>query len=86
LHDRSDLIWHLRVMPRDGLQVTQREHEAVLKAIVRKDAAAARDTMQAHLMSLYQRVLAASVQAQPSMPAPAVLPLTLMSPRMTSPS
>ncbi len=86
LHDRSDLIWHLRVMPQDGLQVTQREHEAVLKAIVRKDATAARDTMQAHLMSLYQRVLAASVQAQPSMPAPAVWPLALVSPRITSSS
>ena len=64
LHERSDLIWHLRIMPKDGLQVTQREHEAVLKAIVRRDSQAAREAMQAHLRSLYQRVLAASVQAQ----------------------
>lgn len=64
LHDRSDLIWHLSIMPKDGLQVTQREHEAVLKAIVRRDSQAARETMQAHLRSLYQRVLAASLHAQ----------------------
>lgn len=75
LHERSDLIWHLRIMPRDGLQVTQREHEAVLKAVVRRDSQGAREAMQAHLMSLYQRVLAASMQAQPvSGPALAAVP------------
>ena len=68
LHERSDLIWHLRIMPRDGLQVTQREHEAVLKAIVRRDSAAAREAMQAHLVSLYQRVMAASLNAPSASP------------------
>lgn len=73
LHERSDLIWHLRIMPQDGLKVTQKEHEAVLKAIVRRDSQGARDAMQAHLVSLYQRVLAATLNAghpTASFPAP----------------
>ena len=61
LHERSDLIWHLRIMPADGLEVTQREHEAVLAAIVARDAEGARRAMHAHLMSLYKRVLKASM-------------------------
>lgn len=69
LHERSDLIWHLRIMPDEGLKITQREHEAILQAIVKRDAAAARQAMQAHLMSLYQRVLAASRRdATPALP------------------
>ncbi len=63
LHDRSDLIWGLRVMPDEALGITQREHEAVLGAIVARDARAARDAMHAHLTSLYKRVLAGSLHA-----------------------
>lgn len=62
LHERSDLIWHLRIMPDEGLEVTQREHEAILVAIIKHDAHAAREAMQAHLISLHKRVLAASMQ------------------------
>lgn len=60
LQERSDLIWHLRIMPEDGLEVTQREHEAVLEAILKRDAGAARGAMQAHLQSLQARILKAS--------------------------
>lgn len=60
LHERSDLIWHLRIMPADGLAVTQREHEAVLDAIVARDTNAARKAMQTHLQSLHTRILKAS--------------------------
>jgi DNA-binding GntR family transcriptional regulator len=66
LHERSELIWHLRIMPDEGLEITQREHEAILQAIVKHDANAAREAMQAHLMSLYKRVLAASLHASPT--------------------
>lgn len=62
LHERSDLIWRLRIMPEEGLEVTQREHEAVLRAIVAHDAQAAHHAMQAHLLSLQQRILKASQQ------------------------
>ncbi len=62
LHERSDLIWHLRIMPEDGLAVTQREHEAILNAILKHDANAAREAMQAHLLSLQKRILKASKQ------------------------
>ena len=61
LHERSDLIWHLRIMPDEGLEVTQREHEAILQAIVKHDAHGARDAMQTHLLSLQKRVVAASL-------------------------
>jgi len=61
LHERSDLMWHLRIMPSDGLKITQREHEAVLKAIVRRDPAAAWKAMVAHLASLRDRIVKASV-------------------------
>ncbi|MCE2880676.1 MAG: GntR family transcriptional regulator [Comamonadaceae bacterium] len=60
LHERSDLMWHLRIMPADGLKVTQREHEAVLKAIVERDPQAAWKAMHAHLNSLQARILKAS--------------------------
>jgi len=70
LHERSDLIWYLRIMPHETLEITQHEHEAILKAIVRRDAQAARDAMQAHLMSLHKRVLAASLNAPPLSLAP----------------
>jgi DNA-binding GntR family transcriptional regulator len=60
LHERSDLMWHLRIMPADGLKVTQKEHEAVLKAIVDRDAQAAWKAMHAHLTSLQVRILKAS--------------------------
>lgn len=60
LHDRSNMIWHLRVMPEDGLIVTQREHEAIYEAIAKQDAQAAREAMREHLMSLQERVIKAS--------------------------
>ena len=60
LHERSDLIWHLRIMPEDGLEITQHEHEAILQPILRRDAPAAREAMQRHLQSLYERVLVVS--------------------------
>jgi DNA-binding GntR family transcriptional regulator len=60
LHERSDLMWHLRIMPADGLKVTQKEHEAVLKAIVERDPQAAWKAMHAHLTSLQARILRAS--------------------------
>lgn len=60
LHERSDLMWHLRIMPADGLKVTQREHEAVLKAIVDHDPQEAWRAMHAHLTSLHNRILKAS--------------------------
>lgn len=64
LHERSELIWHLRIMPKDGLVITQREHEAVLKAILKHDAHEARQAMQAHLMSLQARILTALKDTQ----------------------
>ena len=67
LHDRSDLIWGLRVMPDEALGITQREHEAVLEAIVARDARAAHAAMQAHLTSLHKRVLAGSLHASPAL-------------------
>ena len=60
LHERSDLMWHLRIMPADGLKVTQREHEAVLKAIADRDPQAAWKAMHAHLTSLQARIVKAS--------------------------
>lgn len=61
LHERVNMVWHLSVMPSDGLVVTQREHEAILKAILKKDANLAREAMRAHLLSLQKRILKASV-------------------------
>lgn len=60
LHERSDLIWHLRIMAPDGLEVTQQEHEAVLKAIANRDAKAAWQAMHDHLASLRNRIVKAS--------------------------
>ena len=61
LHERSELIWHLRVMKEDGLVVNQREHLAILSAIVEHDPDAARLAMEAHLHSLHDRILAGSL-------------------------
>lgn len=60
LQERSELFWRLRIMPEEGLEVTQREHEAVLHAILEHDAAGARRAMHAHLISLHNRILKAS--------------------------
>lgn len=62
LHERSELIWHLRVMKADGLVINQREHTNILKAIVDRDANAARKAMEDHLRSLYDRILAGSLE------------------------
>lgn len=59
LHDRSSMIWHLRVMPEDGLVLTQREHEAIYHPILKQDAQSARSAMKEHLLSLQRRVLKA---------------------------
>jgi len=61
LHERSELIWHLRVMKEDGLIVNQREHLNILKAIVDHDANAARQAMEMHLRSLHTRILEGSL-------------------------
>lgn len=60
LHERSELFWRLSIMPEEALEVTQREHEAVLGAILKHDAEGARDSMQAHLLSLHNRILKAA--------------------------
>jgi len=60
LHDRSNMMWHLRVMPEDGLILTQREHEAIYNAILKQDAQGAREAIRAHLLSLQNRILKAS--------------------------
>lgn len=60
LHDRSSMMWHLRVMPEDGLITTQREHEAIYESILKQDAPAARAAMEEHLLSLKRRILKAS--------------------------
>ena len=61
LHERSELIWHLRVMKEDGLVVNQREHANILKAIIERDANATRKAMEEHLRSLHDRILAGSL-------------------------
>jgi DNA-binding GntR family transcriptional regulator len=61
LHERSELIWHLRVMREDGLVVNQREHANILKAIIERDANATRKAMEEHLRSLHDRILAGSL-------------------------
>jgi len=60
LQQRSELFWQLRIMPEEALAVTQREHEAVLSAILKHDAEAARSAMHAHLLSLHNRILKAT--------------------------
>ena len=60
LHERSDLMWHLRIMPPDGLEITQREHEAVLQAVAEQDSEGAWRAMKAHLTSLVDRIVKAS--------------------------
>jgi len=60
LQERSELFWRLTIMPEEALEVTQREHEAVLHAILKHDAEGARNAMQAHLQSLHNRILMAA--------------------------
>lgn len=60
LQQRSELFWQLRIMPEEALEVTQREHEAVLGAILKHDAESARKAMHAHLLSLHNRILKAA--------------------------
>lgn len=60
LQERSDLIWHLRIMSEDGLVITQKEHARILEAIVKRDASGARKAMRDHLMSLQRRIIKAS--------------------------
>ena len=59
LQQRSELFWRLRIMPEEGLKVTQIEHEAVLSAILRHDSDGARQAMSAHLKSLHDRIVTA---------------------------
>jgi len=61
LHERSILIWHLRVMREDGLVVNQREHMNIFTAIAERDANAARKAMEDHLHSLHNRILDGSM-------------------------
>jgi len=61
LHERSELIWHLRVMKEDGLVVNQREHMSVFSAIAEHDAKAARKAMEDHLISLHNRILSGTM-------------------------
>jgi DNA-binding GntR family transcriptional regulator len=60
LHERSILIWHLRIWQPDGLVRTQREHQAVLDAIAARDARGAREAMRTHLEALRRRILEGS--------------------------
>ena len=61
LHERSELIWHLRVMREDGLAVNQREHMNIFTAIAERDAHAARKAMEIHIHSLHNRILDGSM-------------------------
>ena len=61
LHERSVLIWQLRVMGEDGLVVNQREHMNIFTAIAERDANAARKAMENHLHSLHNRILEGSM-------------------------
>ena len=61
LHERSELIWHLRVMREDGLVVNQREHMNIFTAIAERDAHAARKAMEDHIHSLHNRILDGSM-------------------------
>jgi len=60
LHERSGIIWHLRIMPENGLEITQREHEAIFKAVIKRDAMGAKKAMETHLLSLQKRIIQAS--------------------------
>ena len=62
LHERSELIWHLRVMRADGLIINEREHLNIFTAIAERDASAARRSMRDHLLSLHNRILAGSME------------------------
>jgi DNA-binding GntR family transcriptional regulator len=62
LHERSELIWHLRVMHEDGLVVNQREHMNIFSAIAERDAQASRKAMEDHLRSLHKRILDGSME------------------------
>ena len=62
LHERSELIWHLRVMKADGLVVNQHEHMNIYSAIAERDARAARKAMEYHLHSLQNRILSGSME------------------------
>jgi GntR family transcriptional regulator, rspAB operon transcriptional repressor len=61
LHERSNVIWHLRIMPADGLVLTQHEHHDIFEAIAKRDASAARRAMEQHLRSLQKRILEGSI-------------------------
>ncbi len=61
MHERSELIWHLRVMKEDGLIINQREHMHIYSAVAEHDANAARSAMEEHLHSLHNRILAGSM-------------------------
>ena len=61
LHERSELIWQLRVMREDGLVVNQREHMNIFTAIAERDAHGARKAMEDHLHSLHNRILEGSM-------------------------
>jgi DNA-binding GntR family transcriptional regulator len=76
LHERSILIWHLRIWQPDGLERTQREHEAVLDAIAARDARGARSAMLAHLDALRRRILDGTDlhEAPPTRTPPAIQP------------
>jgi DNA-binding GntR family transcriptional regulator len=69
LHERSESIWHLRVMKEDGLIVNQREHMNIWSAIAEHDANAARKAMEQHLHSLQKRILDGSMEAHASLSA-----------------
>jgi DNA-binding GntR family transcriptional regulator len=56
LHERTARR-HLRVWEPDALSVTQREHEAICRAIGRRDPVAAAKTMLAHVQSLRKRIV-----------------------------
>jgi len=69
LHERSVRVWAIRVWAPDGLRLTQREHEAVLDAIVRRDPDGARAAMRAHLEALGARIVEGAEQNGDLVPA-----------------
>jgi DNA-binding GntR family transcriptional regulator len=69
LHERSARIWAIRVWGPDGLRLTQREHEAVLDAIARRDPDGARSAMRAHLEALGARIIEGAEQNGELVPA-----------------
>ncbi|CAM5187971.1 HTH-type transcriptional repressor RspR [Castellaniella defragrans] len=60
LHERSGRLWHLRLQATDDVQQTREEHEAIYDAILRGDKEGATRAMQAHLISLRRRRIAAT--------------------------